>query len=159
MHVVVTLAGVLISRTWLSRDALGSHALEVISPTPRCPGPSYATTGQESLTPAIAPRNDRTPSFTARDVLDYERTHPFMNHRMKPAGRPTVTKVLFITSAEASKRLGGEWIGLPDDALVSFVELYGTYTFASPFGQVSQRTGTMRQVFDAHTGVLLLSGM
>jgi hypothetical protein len=48
---------------------------------------------------------------------------------MQSEGQPKVTKVLFITSAQASQRLKGEWIGLPDDALVCFVELYGTYRF------------------------------
>lgn len=120
-----------------------------------CPG---TQSGQAMGLPAITPRNNCTPSFTVQDVVDYERAHPFSNHRMTPVGAPKLTKVLFITSAEASKRMGNVWIGLPDDALVCFVELSGTYRFSPPMGPASEHTGTMHQVFDAHTGNLLVSG-
>lgn len=123
-----------------------------------CPGALYTQSGQAMGVPAITSRNNCTPSFTVQDVVDYERAHPFSNHRMTPVGTPKLTKVLFITSAEASKRLGNEWIGLPDDALVCFVELSGTYQFSPPMGPTSEHTGTMHQVFDAHTGNLLVSG-
>ncbi|MGZ6308878.1 MAG: hypothetical protein ACXWP6_20685, partial [Ktedonobacterales bacterium] len=86
----------------------------------------------------------------------FEHTHPAANNRMTPIGTPKLTKVLFITSAEASKRLGNEWIGLPDDALVCFVELYGSFRVYPPMGPVSEHTGTTHQIFDAHTGNLLV---
>jgi hypothetical protein len=110
-----------------------------------------------------SPQSRGTPSFTVHDVLAHEQAHPFANHRMQSEGQPKVTKELFITSAQASQRLEGEWIGLPDDALVCFVELYGTYRFYPPSlggggGGVTERTGTMHEIFDAHTGNLLVSG-
>lgn len=116
--------------------------------------------GPEFGVPSITPHNDCTPSFTVQDVLAFEHSHPFGNHRMVSMGQSKVTKVLFITSAQASQRIGGEWIGLPDDALVCFVELYGTYRFLSPFPSIpdSIHTGTMHNIFDAHTGNLLVSG-
>ncbi len=138
--------------------------LEVIAPTPHCPGPSDSPlsveAGQPLGAPSIAPRNQCTPSFTVQDVLDYEHAHPFGNMRMASIGHPKVTKVLFITSAQASQRLGGESIGLADDALVCFVELDGAYRFSPPLGagDVREHTGTMHEIFDAHTGNLIISG-
>jgi hypothetical protein len=152
---VIAIAALLLSRALGLFPATG---LEVVSPTPQCPGPSYQVGDQESAVPSITPRNDCTPSFTVQDVLDYEQSHPFGNMRMVSVGHPTVKKVLFITSAAASQRMGGEFIGLPDNAMVCFVELYGTYHFYPPFAPASEHTGTMHEVFDAHTGVLLVSG-
>lgn len=121
-----------------------------------CPGTLYKPFGHVIGLPAITPRNDCTPSFTVQDVTTFERAHPAGNNRMTPIGTPKLTKVLFITSAEASKRLGNTSIGLPDDALVCVVELYGPYRVYPPMGPVSEHTGTMYEVFDAHTGNLLL---
>ena len=49
-------------------------------------------------------------------------------------------------------------ISLPDDALLCVVELYGSYRFYPPMGPLSEHTGTMHEVFDAHTGNLLMNG-
>ena len=120
-----------------------------------CPGPSSSALGL----PAIAPHNDCTPSFTAQDVLDYENTHPFAAMRVEAVGKPKITKIWFITSAEASGQMHGESTGLSDDALVCYVEFYGTFrTGSAPGGEPTERTGTASQVFDAHTGNLLVAG-
>jgi hypothetical protein len=120
-----------------------------------CPGPSSSTLGL----PAIAPRNDCTPSFTAQDVLDYEDAHPFATKGAEPVGKPKIIKVWFITSAEASGQMHGESTGLSDDALVCYVEFYGTFrTGFAPGVKPTERTGAATQVFDAHTGNLLVSG-
>jgi len=53
----------------------------------------------------------------------------------------------------------GESTGLFDDALVCYVEFYGTFrTGSAPEGEPTERTGTAQQVFDAHTGNLLVAG-
>src|SRR5690349_6046680 len=88
------------------------------SPVPAYNGPDAPPLGAQ----AIAPRNDCTPSFTAQDVLDHENTHPFATMRTEPVGKPTITKIWFITSAEASGQMAGESTGLSDDALVCYVE-------------------------------------
>jgi hypothetical protein len=135
------------------------EAMQVI-----CPGPSSvpAYDGPDAPplgAPAITPHNDCTPSFTAQDVLDYENTHPFTTMRAEPVGKPTITKIWFITSAEASGQMAGESTGLSDDALVCYVEFYGTFhTGSAPGGEPTERTGTAVQVFDAHTGNLLVAG-
>jgi hypothetical protein len=129
-----------------------------------CPGspttPAYNGADTPALgAPAIMPRNDCMPSFTAQDVLDYEDAHPFSAMRVESVGKPKITKIWFITSAEASGQMHGEFIGIPDDALVCYVEFYGTFrTGSAPGGQPTERTGTASQVFDAHTGNLLVAG-
>ncbi len=156
--ITVALTALLLSHTLGAAHPTATflNGVMVISPTPQCPGPLYQSDGGGS---AIPPRNNCTPSFTVQDALDYEHTHPFGNMRMVSIGQPKVTKVLFITSAQASQRIGGAEIGLPDDALVCYVELYGTYRFMPPFGvQGGTHSGTMHDIFDAHTGTLLVSG-
>jgi len=120
-----------------------------------CPGPTSSTLG----VPAITPRNDCTPSFTVQDVLDYESAHPFATMRSEPVGKPTITKIWFITSAEASGQMAGESIGLSDDAVVCYVEFHGTFrSYGPPGSKPVEHTGTGVQVFDAHTGNLLVEG-
>ena len=94
--------------------------------------------------PAIAPHNDCTPSFTARDgASTSENTHPFAAMRVEAVGKPKITKIWFITSAEASGQMHGESTGLSDDALVCYVEFYGTFrTGSAPGGEPTERTGT-----------------
>jgi hypothetical protein len=135
------------------------EAKQVICPGPS-PVPAYNGPDAPPLgAPAIVPRNDCTPSFTAQDVLGYENTHPFAAMRVEAVGKPKITKIWFITSAEASGQMHGESIGIPDDALVCHVELYGTFrTGSAPGGQPTERPGAASQVFDAHTGNLLVAG-
>ena len=120
-----------------------------------CPGPPASALG----IPAITPRNDCTPSFTVQDVLDYENTHPFAAMRVEAVGKPTITKVWFITSGVASQQMSGESTGRSDDALVCYVELHGAFrTGSAPGGEPTEHTGIAVQIFDAHTGNLLVDG-
>jgi hypothetical protein len=136
------------------------EAKQVICPGPS-PVPAYNGPDAPPLgLPAITPRNDCTPSFTAQDVLDYENTHPFTTRRTEPVGKPTITKIWFITSAEASGQMAGESTGLSDVTLVCYVEFYGTFRSYAPVpgSKPMEHTGTGSQVFDAHTGNLLVAG-
>jgi hypothetical protein len=68
-----------------------------------------------------------------------------------------VIKVEFLMSQQLSQLLGGENTGLPDNTLVCYVELQGTFTFHTPSGStVTYSKGV--EVFDAHTGNLLIAG-
>jgi hypothetical protein len=136
------------------------EAKQVICPGPS-PVPAYNGPDAPPLdAPAIAPRNNCSPSFTVQDVLDYENTHPFETMRTEPVGKLTITKIWFITSAEASGQMQGESTGIPDDALVCYVEFYGTFRSYAPMpgSKPREHTGTGSQVFDAHTGNLLVAG-
>src|SRR5215831_8599730 len=53
------------------------EAKQIICPAPSLV-PAYNAPNAPALGgPAITPRNDCAPSFTVRDVLDYESAHPF----------------------------------------------------------------------------------
>ena len=52
--------------------------------------------------------------------------------RSEPVGTPKFTKIWFITSAETSRQMAGESIGIPNAALVCYVEFYGTFRSYAP---------------------------
>jgi len=135
------------------------EAKQIICPAPS-PVPAYNAPDAPALgAPALTPRNNCAPSFTMQDVLDYENAHPFATMHSDPVGKLTITKIWFITSAEASQQMGGESTGLPDDALVCYVEFYGTFrSYGPPGSNPIEHTGVAQQVFDAHTGNLLVEG-
>ncbi len=106
--------------------------------------------------PAIIPRTNTSPAFTVEDAVQYVNTHP-MPRAFIPTSRPTIVKTAFLTSREVSALLNGESTGLPDNTLLCYVELHGTFTFPGPSGTtVTYQTGI--EVFDAHTGNFLISG-
>ena len=118
-----------------------------------CPGPSTPALGF----PAIRPRNDCTPSFTEQDVRAYVRPGFSLGHA-GPAQNITVVTILFTTSRDASILMGDGPTGLPDDAVVCYVEMRGTASghaiYVPPSAPRYRRTSsvTIRALFDAHTG-------
>ncbi len=110
--------------------------------------------------PAITPRNTAvgasTPTFTTDDVVQYVHAHPMPDASLS-GPKPVITRIAFLTSREVSTRLKGESTGVPDDTLLCYVELSGTFTFSGSSGvTVTYHTGV--EVFDAHTGNLLITG-
>jgi hypothetical protein len=122
-----------------------------------CPGPtdSIASRGL----PAIHPRNDCTPSFTEQDVRDYvAHGQLFPGGRIELQGQPTVKRLVFLTIADLN-RIGQQRLlgGFPPDRLVCYVELRGTFIFATLGGSSSDSAATI--AFDAHTGKELGFGL
>jgi hypothetical protein len=76
----------------------------------------------------------------------------------RASGSPViVTSVAFLTSQQVSANLNGESTGLPDNTLLCFVEMRGTFTFAGGLGSlVTYSRGY--ELFDAHTGNILMAG-
>lgn len=110
--------------------------------------------------PAITPRNKAvsasTPTFTTDDVVQYVHAHPMPDASLS-GPKPVITRIAFLTSREVSILLKGESTGVPDDTLLCYVELSGTFTFSGSAGvTVTYHTGV--EVFDAHTGNLLITG-
>ena len=109
--------------------------------------------------PAIQPHLPGVPAFTRDDVFQYFHEHGFSGMRFGSVGTPTITQILFVTSYAACELMQGESVGVPNDALVCYVELSGEFEFGSPF---SNRTTTLHRgdaVFDARTGNLLVMGV
>jgi hypothetical protein len=95
------------------------------------------------------------PSFTAADAAQFATTHRMWHNLSNTPAH--VIQVQFLTSQQLSQLLGGESTGLPDNTLVCYVELQGTFTFQTPSGAtVTYSKGV--EVFDAHTGNLLIAG-
>lgn len=125
-----------------------------------CPGPTYTTnglgrpyraTGPDGM--GIRPRNDCTPSFTQQDVRDSVAHGVFLDFLTQVTGRPTVTRVVFLTVSDLDRVGRQQWGGpaYPPDILVCYVELRGTFTFSGGIDPPSHfSTGSI--VFDAHTG-------
>jgi len=123
--------------------------------------PAQAPTGTAIGAPAIQPTRSvaasdlSTPAFTVQDVEQYISGNP-MSRNLAISSKPTIVKITFITSQQASALLD-ESMDLPDSALVCYVELSGTFTFPGPNGA----TATFHkgyEVFDAHTGNLIMVG-
>lgn len=106
--------------------------------------------------PSSASSTAEKPTFLASDASAYVTTHP-MWRNLAAWATPTVVKVAFLTSKQVSALLGGESTGMPDNALLCFVELRGSFSFAGPTG-VTVTYSTGFEVFDAHSGNFLMSG-
>ncbi len=119
-----------------------------------CPGPSTPAYGF----PAIRPRNDCTPSFTAQDVRTYLHSGFSLGHTGL-ATNITVVTILCTTSRDASILIGDGPTGLPDTAVVCYVEMRGTATgtaiYVPPSVPRYRHSGsavTIHALFDAHSG-------
>lgn len=123
--------------------------------------------------PAITPRfpqnvaeSATAPSFTKADVV------AFLNQSTFPAGpvvkgaQMTILTIQFVSAQQASKLMDGESVGRPDNALVCYVEMEGPFLLTGvsvppePSGKKYPTTAKYgHEVFDAHTGNLLVWGI
>ena len=69
----------------------------------------------------------------------------------------TTVNVQILTSLQVTTLLKGESTGLPDQTLLYYVDLHGTFTFAGP-DNISATYLHGYEVFDAHTGNLVMWG-
>jgi hypothetical protein len=144
----------------------GSNVSAPLAPTPfgtqRTPMPvvgSPAITPHPTTTSSSARSGTSTfdsPTFSASDASAYITTHP-MWRNLAVWAPPTVVQVAFYSSKQVSTLLGGESTGMPDNTLLCYVELRGTFTFAGPNGTTATFS-TGFEVFDAHTGNFLMAG-
>lgn len=112
--------------------------------------------GAPAIQPHLASSSPMVATFTTADASQYALVHG-MPENPRSESSPVITRVMFATSAQVSAILNGENTGLPDNYLLCYVELTGTFAFAGPQGTViSYQKGF--EVFDAHTGNLLMAG-
>jgi hypothetical protein len=93
-----------------------------------------------------------TPAFTVADVKQYFKAHPMLTTAGKPG---TLVKVAFMASKQASTLTNGESVGIPDDAMVCFVELHGPFVLnnvSMPMGAKAPTGQNVYYVIDAQTG-------
>lgn len=106
-------------------------------------------------TPAIAPHSTGTPAFSSSDVRQYVVTHQFSGGPTVAQSSPSIVKLEFISSKQASQQLDGTSPGLPDNALVCFVVIKGPFLLTADSQPSRLRVPTVNtgiEVFDAHTG-------
>ncbi len=108
--------------------------------------------------PAIHPRTTTapagTPAFTTADVEQLVKNTPMPKDMA--SWNPVIIRVTFLTSLQVSALLKDN-TGVPDERLLCYVEMQGTFSFPTPSGTgVTFQRGF--EVFDAHSGNLLMSG-
>lgn len=100
-------------------------------------------------------KKDGSP-ITQADVIKYVQTSG-MPRVLTQAQSVKVTRAELLTSSEISVLLHGEPTGYPDDAMLWFVEMNGTFVFPANLGQtITSHVGY--QVFDPITGNLVMYG-
>lgn len=124
-----------------------AFGLPAITPHAQKPNVSEAKTSATTAT---------TPAFTIDDVIQYVNMHP-VPEALVTGSKPSIVKAAFLSSQEISKLLKGEDMGVPDGTLLCYVELHGTFTFYGP-RKSSVTYHTAVEVFDVHTGNLLIAG-
>lgn len=149
----VTLLGFVLSHfTITSASTLSSN------PPPIQNHPSIHYTDGQS---AIPPHKDGT-LLAVADVQQYVSTHPFPIGPVAPGAHLKLVSIQLMTSKEASIQMRGEYIGLPDNALVYYVVVKGPFlenilSVTNPTGPHTFNLG--EEAFDAKTGNLLVSGI
>jgi hypothetical protein len=117
--------------------------------------------GAPAITPH-APPNSSGPAFTQADVIAYLDKYGFMP--LAPGARLQILTIQFVTARQASQLMDGESVGRPDDYLVCYVKVAGPFLTAglklSPQAKKVPKTARYGdEVFDAHTGNLLVAGV
>ncbi len=118
----------------------------------------YDTDGE----PTIPAHKDGT-LLTVADVQHYVLTHPFPAGPVVSGAQLKIEVLQLVTSQQASILMGGEYIGLPDNARVYYVVVKGPFILAgisviSGF-QGPNRFESGEEVFDAKTGNRLVWGI
>ena len=112
---------------------------------------------------AVQPHLPSIPAFTEEDVRSYVATHPVPGGGISSVKTPTVIKVAFMTTQEASELIQN-FISWRKEDLVCYVELEGAFTFVGgPPGYVSRYATTpvdtqVIEILDAQTGNCLVRG-
>lgn len=99
--------------------------------------------------------------LSIEDVQRYVLTHPCPIGPTVSGGLPRIMVIQLMTSRNASKVMGGESVGLPDNALVYYVLLKGPFIPEFVITITGMDIGiadSMDEVFDAYTGNQLVWG-
>ena len=112
---------------------------------------------------AIQPHLPTIPAFTEEDVRNYVATYPVHGDSISSVKTPTVIRIAFMATQEASALIQN-FISWRKDDLVCYVELEGAFIFkgGSP-GYISRYEATpadtrVFEILDAQTGNCLVTG-
>jgi hypothetical protein len=160
--VVIVTGGILTASAGASPTA-GQPPVFIAPQRPDRGTPNPYPGGAPAITPHLDAATHEGATFTAADVQQFIQAHGYAGGATVSGGPPTIEKILFITSKQASNLLNGEDIGRPDNALVCYVALRGPFysSITAPYGVTPPPNWTEEagyEVFDAVTGNLLLYG-
>lgn len=120
---------------------------------------SMRPVGSPAIVPSLANTGPTTPAFTITDVVRY---HSAVNTQgvgsYASSVVPSILKIDFLTTQELRARAPMADPGMPDDALLCYVQYAGSFTFIPRYGKPAVYNRAM-EVFDAHTGNLLGEGI
>jgi hypothetical protein len=95
--------------------------------------------------------------FTKAEVEQEINAHPFLTTSGKPA---IVNEIVLVTSEDASLLMKDEYIRVPDNALVWYVQFCGPFQHRNePYGYTPGTYPLGEEAFDAQSGWNLLWGM
>ncbi|SRR5579885_1433563 len=156
---LVTLLALLALTGWAyvaqSDPAVAANGTNATSNSVLPPPASGGSIGVPAIHPRTTTADTTTPAFTTTDVEQYVSNNPMP--RNLASWHPVIVNVVFTSSLQVSTMLSGESTSVPDATLLCYVELRGTFSFPAPDGTaVTYQRGF--EVFDAHTGNLLISG-
>ncbi len=117
-------------------------------------GQAGVVKGSHAITPHINAGNPLLPTFTREDVIAWVSANPV--GRMPALEPPTIVKVEFTTDSDV-KNVLGESAGLPDTALVCYVEIHGRFAAPGPPGATPRVFTRVWEVFDGRTGNFLMA--
>jgi len=108
--------------------------------------------------PAVISHSDET-TFTRTAIEQYIKTHAFAGGLTISGKKPIVNEILLISSHDASMLMKGEYVGVPDNKLVWYVQYCGPFLLDwVPYGVKPPTYPLGQEVFDAQTGQMLLWG-
>lgn len=115
---------------------------------------------------AIRPRGGASvstsgPTFTAEDVAAFVQSHGMGGGKIRNFEQIKVQQVEFLMSQDVGGRFHRDMMastGVPDNTLLCFVTLQGSFGVAGPSGKVV-RGNVAYLVFDAQTGNILVRSL
>jgi hypothetical protein len=116
--------------------------------------PSGSDTGAPAIPVTQIQFDPAQPAFTVEDVRQYVTTHPLPRIE---SSNVTVASITFEKVADVRALLEGA-PNLPDSTLVCLVELNGSFAIESPIDGSAITYPHAYEIFDAHTGSLLVAG-
>ncbi len=126
---------------------------------------SMRPTGGPAIQPTIRDMGPNTPAFTEEDVVRYYNgTHPANSNTYGAGGYsssvPTsIVKIEFLTERDlAARKPNHDGGGIPDDTLLCYVQYSGSFLQTGPPYTPSSVWPYAMDVYDAHTGNLMMSG-
>ncbi len=115
-------------------------------------------TGAPAIKPTILNAAPMTPAFTETDVREYAKQHARGFGKIGVVnGPPEVSKVEFLAAGALEQKLNGNsGLHLAGDSLLCYVQYRGDFVVAGLTGTPAQHYPGATQVFDAHTGNILI---